>query len=484
MKTVFQHPPETLTGKRYWRSLEELADTPEFRSWLHREFPSGAAELELDGVSRRNFLKTMSASMALAGIGLTSCRRPEAYLVPYTKSVEWVVPGKALLYTTSMPGRLGGTPLIATTFEGRPTKLEGNPLVPSSSGGTDLFTQASVLDLYDPDRARIFMEDGKESSSQKFDEFLTGLQKRLRASGGAATAILLDEQSAPTRDRLIRALQQQFGQLQVYFDEPLSTAQARKATESLFGADIVLRPDFENADVILSLDSDFLGTEQTIQGTRDFSLRRRVNGSADRMNRLYSVENRFTITGGMADHRLRCAASQIPAFAIQLAQKLEGVTGDRVLSGVVGQMKNPGLRFDDRWISECAKDLANRKGRALVMLGHRYPAWVQALVLSINNALGAFGSTIQICNAPSIRGGDLARLVADTRSGRIKSLLILSGNPAYTAPADANWLDVQKAIPEVVRLGYYPDETSVRATWTVPEAHFLESWGDQRATDG
>jgi MoCo/4Fe-4S cofactor protein with predicted Tat translocation signal len=146
MKTVFRHPPEDLTGKRYWRSLEELADTPQFRTWLEREFPAGAAEMELDGVSRRNFLRLMGASMALAGIGLSGCRRPEAYVVPYTKSVEWLIPGKAVLYTTSMPGPLGGLPLIATTYEGRPTKVEGNPLVPSSNGGTDVFAQASVLE--------------------------------------------------------------------------------------------------------------------------------------------------------------------------------------------------------------------------------------------------------------------------------------------------------------------------------------------------
>ncbi len=178
MKTVFRHPPEDLTGKRYWRSLDELADTPQFRKWLEREFPAGAAEMELDGVSRRNFLRLMGASMALAGIGLSGCRRPEAYVVPYTKSVEWLIPGKAVLYTTSMPGPLGGLPLIATTYEGRPTKLEGNPLVPSSNGGTDLFAQAVVLDLYDPDRARTFLFDGKESTAQEFDKYLAGCPKR------------------------------------------------------------------------------------------------------------------------------------------------------------------------------------------------------------------------------------------------------------------------------------------------------------------
>src|ERR1700747_3332393 len=169
MKRIFQHPPEPATGRRYWRGLEELAETPEFKSWLEREFPEGAAELETDGVSRRNFMRLMGASLALAGVGLSGCRRPESYIVPYTKSVEWLIPGKAVLYATSMPTRSGGLPLIATTFEGRPTKLEGNPLVPSSNGGTDTFAQAEILNLYDPDRAKTVLEEGKPSSTDKLE---------------------------------------------------------------------------------------------------------------------------------------------------------------------------------------------------------------------------------------------------------------------------------------------------------------------------
>src|SRR6201998_3498747 len=189
MKTVFRHPPEDLKGKRYWRSLEELADTPEFRDWLHREFPAGASEIEGGGFSRRNFLRIMGASLGLAGIGLTGCRRPEGDAVPYTKSVEWLIPGKAVLYTTSMPGPQGGLPLIATTYEGRPTKLEGNPLVPSSNGGTDLFAQASVLDLYDPERSRTFILNGKPATAQQFDQYLGRIRKELESGKGEGVGI-------------------------------------------------------------------------------------------------------------------------------------------------------------------------------------------------------------------------------------------------------------------------------------------------------
>ncbi len=484
MKTVFRHPPEDLTGKRYWRSLDELADTPQFRKWLEREFPAGAAEMELDGFSRRNFLRLMGASMALAGIGLSGCRRPEAYVVPYTKSVEWLIPGKAVLYTTSMPGPLGGLPLIATTYEGRPTKLEGNPLVPSSNGGTDLFAQAVVLDLYDPDRARTFLFDGKESTAQDFDKYLAGVRKELESGKGEGIGILLDEQLSPTRDRMLRSLQEQFPQIKFYSYEPVSSEERNSAIASLFGPDVAIKPAFANADIIVSLDCDFLGTEQTLPGTREFSNRRRVNGSVDSMNRLYVVENRFTTTGGMADHRFRCAASQIPAFALQLAKKVAGSTNDRVLGGVVAQFNETGPQFDDVWLTECANDLVAKKGRSLLLASGRFPAWVHSVVLAMNSALGAFGTTLEVLSVPRVKTTNFGDLVADTKSHQLKKLFILSGNPVYTAPADLDWVNLQRSIPEVIRLGYHVDETSAAANWQVPEAHFLESWGDQRAVDG
>ena len=202
------------------------------------------------------------------------------------------------------------------------------------------------------------------------------------------------------------------------------------------------------------------------------------------MNRLYVVENRFTTTGGMADHRFRCAASQIPAFAVQLAKKVAGSTNDRVLGGVVAEFSDTGTPFDDAWLTECANDLVARKGRSLVLASNRFPAWVHSVVLAMNNALGAFGSTLEILSAPRVKAANLGDLVADAKSHALKKLFILSGNPVYTAPADLDWSGVQRSIPEVIRLGYHVDETSAEANWHVPEAHFLESWGDQRAADG
>src|SRR5580765_3660315 len=221
MKRVFQHPPEPSTGKRYWRSLGELSDTPEFRQWLEREFPAGASELkEEDEWSRRDFLRLMGGSMALAGVGLTSCRRPEAHLVPFTKSVEWAIPGKALFYATAMPRRTGAIPLVVTTHDGRPTKIDGNPLHPASGGATDAFAQASILDLYDPARSKRFVERGEKIEGGKkvetfetrdraaFEKYLGQLRSKIVADGGAGLAFLAEEVHSPTRERLRAKLQE------------------------------------------------------------------------------------------------------------------------------------------------------------------------------------------------------------------------------------------------------------------------------------
>ena len=290
--------------------------------------------------------------------------------------------------------------------------------------------------------------------------------------------------SHPTRDRMLRSLKEQFPQVKFYSYEPLSFEERDAAINSLFGPDVAIRPAFANADIIVSLDCDFLGSEQTLQGVRDFSRRRRVQGSVDSMNRLYAVENRFTITGGMADHRFRCAASQVPAFALQLAKKVVGSTNDRVLGAVVAQFSETGTQFDDAWLTECANDLVARKGRSLILAGNRFPAWVHSVVFAMNGALGAFGSTLTVLSVPRVKAENLGALVADAKSHALKKLFVLSGNPVYTAPADLDWSVVQRSIPEVVRLGYSMDETSAEANWHVPEAHFLESWGDQRALDG
>src|SRR5438477_7835897 len=498
MKRVFQHPPEPLNGKRYWRSLGELSDAPEFREWLEREFPAGTAELNGVEWSRRSFLKLMGASMALAGFGLNGCRRPEAHLVPFTKSAEWTIPGKFLYYATAMPRRTGAIPLIATTVDGRPIKLEGNPLHPASGGATDTFAQASILDLYDPSRSQRFVHKGKKSDRAAFDAYMGELRKTLLARQGEGLAFLVGETHSPTRERLRLELEKIFPGLRWCVYEPLLSQEQNFAGQGSFGDNLRLLPRLDRADVILALDSDFLDCGQgDLASVRAFTSRRRVSASKDNMNRLYVVENRFTLTGAMADHRLRCPASQIAAFAHALARKIQAATNDASLGSVIANLQVPAgaATFDEQWLSEAANDLMAKPGASLVLAGPNQPVAVQLLVYGINAALKNLGQTLVIRQIPrNPRTTDILQLAADINDGQIKQLFILGGDPVYNAqrglvedretklPLD--WIDLQKKVPEIVRLGYHEDATSALSTWHVPAAHYLESWGDALTSDG
>src|SRR4029077_18723738 len=262
-------------------------------------------------------------SMALAGVGLTSCRRPEAHLVPFTKSAEWTIPGKFIYYATAMPRRTGAIPLIATTVDGRPIKLEGNPLHPASGGATDTFAQASVLDLYDPDRSKRFANRGKTANRAEVDADIGKLRAILRASGGDGLAFLVEEAHSPTRHRLRTELEKVFPKMIWCVYEPSLGESHNDATRAAFGDNVRPVAHFERADVVLALDCDFLDCgEGDLASVRAFTSRRRVRTAKDTMNRLYVVENHFTLTGAMADHRMRFPASQIPAITYVLAKKI------------------------------------------------------------------------------------------------------------------------------------------------------------------
>jgi MoCo/4Fe-4S cofactor protein with predicted Tat translocation signal len=502
MKRVFHHPPEPKTGKRYWRSLGEYSDTPEFREWLEREFPAGIAELNGDEWSRRDFLKLMGASMALAGIGLTSCRRPELHLVPFTKNVEWTIPGKFLYYATAMPRRTGGIPLVATTIDGRPIKLEGNPLHPASAGATDTFVQASILDLYDPTRAKRFVRDGKTSKREDFATYIGELRKKLLGEHGEGLAFLVEETNSPTRERLRAELEKNLPGIRWCAYEPLLSRDAAAAAQAAFGGDARVLPRLDRADIVLALDSDFLDCGQgDLASVRAFTSRRRVGSAQDNMNRLYVAENRFTLTGSMADHRLCCRASQIAALAHSLAGKILAGTNDAALGSLMGGLQAPATnafeaaKFVEEWISGAANDLMAKPGASLVLAGPSQPLAVQLLVYAINAALKNIGKTLVVRQVPhNPRTIDISQLATDMDAGRIKHLFILGGDPVYNAPRglvqDQNtklpldWADLQKKVPEIVRLGYHEDATSALSGWHVPAAHYLESWGDVLTANG
>ncbi|MGI8889320.1 MAG: TAT-variant-translocated molybdopterin oxidoreductase [Chthoniobacterales bacterium] len=492
MKRVLQHPAPDQTGKQYWRSLGELSDTPEFRGWLEREFPAGAQEMEADEVSRRSFLKLMGASMALAGFGLSSCRKPEMHLVPFTKSAEWVIPGKPLYYASAMPRRNGAMPLVVTTVDGRPIKIEGNPNHPDSNGATDAFAQASVLDLYDPSRSQRFVRQNKLSGRAEFEKYINELRPQMSGDGGAGLAFLVEETHSPTRERLRTELEKQFPKMRWCVYDPLLSEAQHFSTQLSFGENTRLIPQFDKADVILSLDSDFLNCgEGDLPSIRGFTSRRRVREAKDSMNRLYVVENHFTITGAMADHRLRYPASQIPAFTHALATKLAVETKDQGLASVLITLKAPTkkVKYDERWLNELAADLLSKPGASLVVTGPHQPVVVQLLVYGINNALKNVGTTLLLRSLPpTTRANSILQLASDIDAGRVKQLFILGGDPVYNAPraitidrrtkTPIDWADLQKRVPNVVRLGQYEDATSALSQWHIPAAHYLESWGD------
>ncbi len=479
-KRVIIHPKEEAGGRKYWRSLGQLGDTPEFRGWLEREFPQGASELEGGDVSRRAFLRLMGASSALAGLSLAACRRPEKQLVPFTRGVEWSIPGKALFFATSMPTRKGFSPLIAQTHDGRPTKIEGNPLHPVSGGASGLYEQASILDLYDPDRAREFKHAGKAISAEAFEKSIDEIVAK--AGDGSGLAFLLEESSSPSRERLRGEIAKKFPKAMWAVYEPVGNAAAATAAKATFGADVLAKADFSKANVILALDADFLGQDSATDDTRAYAKRRSVDGG-NKMNRLYVVENRYTVTGGMADHRLRVPASQVGAFLLQLASELAVATGDVALKTVLGGAPKAAVKFSAEWVKECAVDLAAHKGASLVVVGERQRPAIQALGFAVNAALGNLGKTLGTVKVQAKPAASIAELAKALDDKTVKTLVIVGGNPAYNAPGDLDFAAKLKNAT-VIRVGTNEDETAPSATWHAPLAHYLEAWGDGRALDG
>jgi MoCo/4Fe-4S cofactor protein with predicted Tat translocation signal len=469
------HNSNLASGKRYWRSLDELADTQEFKDWLHREFPGGASEMVEDGSSRRHFLKIMSASFALAGVATlgAGCRRPEEHLEPFGKQPADFVYGEPQYFATAMPTRTGAIPLVVKSYEGRPVKIEGNALYPGSNGGTDRYAQASILDLYDVDRARHFKHDGKVVSREEALSFLDGLSKKFAANSGEGLAFLAESSTSPSRARLQKIIAQKFPKSQWFTYDAIDSGIHQRAATQAFVPERPVKPvyNFDKAKVILSLDCDFLGGEDDSHNhIRKYTASRKAG---DGMSRLYAVESLFTLTGAGADHRLRVAASLIGEIAAAISAAISGTTVS-VPAGV-----------DAKWISECAKDLVATGKNALVVAGQRQPIEVHLLALAINSALGAFGNTISLMptslNAdgsvylsPSAEtnSADLKNLDSNTRD----TLIILGGNPAY----NLNWSSKAKS---VVRLGYYEDETTEKSNWNFPATHYLESWSDSTTSD-
>jgi MoCo/4Fe-4S cofactor protein with predicted Tat translocation signal len=475
MKSIPVRTTKNGTGRKYWRSLDELAETPEFRQWLEREFPEGASELN-DSVSRRHFVKIMSASFLLAGVGLagTGCRRPEQKILPFTRLPENYVHGVAQYFATSTEVNGTTTPLVVKSHDGRPIKIEGNNLHPDSAGGTDRFTQASILNLYDPDRAMQFKERGSVRTAEAAFDALNGISKKARDSKGEGLAVLMERSNSPSRRRLESELRKTLPKAQWFIHDPVDLDVHRRAAAQAFGKPVRPRFLFDKAGVVVSLDCDFLGSEADLHNNiRRFSSRRHLEKAEDGLNRLYVLESLYSLTGINADHRLRLPSSAVAQVAKALLSAVNGATVETLPAGV-----------DPKWITECAKDLSAHRGKGLVVAGHRQPMAVHVLAHALNAALGNVGQTVVFLDAPEPPTGTLVELAQALKAGQVDTLIILGSNPAYTGPADVEWTKVQASAKTVVRLGYYEDETFPLCQWHLPQAHFLESWGDSITSDG
>ena len=468
------HDAAEKTGPEYWRSLEELAGSEAFQEALHREFPKGASEW-VDSVSRRGFLKVMGASLGLAG--MTGCvKLPLEPIVPYVRQPEGVIPGRPQYYASAVT--LGGyaSPVLVESHLGRPTKIEGNDQHPASLGGTDIFTQASLLTMYDPDRSQTVTSMGEVRSWQGFLSAIRGPLAAQNPLQGAGIRILTTTVSSPTLADQIRNFQKIYPQAKWHCYEPANRDNVLEGAKMAFGQPVETHYDFSKADVIVSLDADFLyaGFPGNVKYIRDFASRRNPDGG--NMNRLYVIESTPTSTGAKADHRWPMRASEIAQVASMMGERRQGQEGP--------------THSESDFAVAAYQELVNHRGAGIVTAGeHQTPA-VHALAHAMNTALGNVGKTVFYTDPvdanPVNQTESIKELTADIQSGKVDLLIILGGNPAYDAPADLKFAEVLKSnkVPLRVHLGLYNNETAELCHWHVNEAHELEAWGDARAYDG
>jgi molybdopterin-containing oxidoreductase family iron-sulfur binding subunit len=459
------------TGRRFWKNLDELADTPAFQELMAEEFPRQSTEW-VDAVSRRGFLKVMGASLALAG--LAGCtKQPDEAIFPYVKQPEDLVLGKSMYFATAHPFPTGAIPVLVKSDSFRPIKVDGNPEHPMSKGKSDAFTQATLLSLYDPDRSQRVMHRGETSGWGDFQEAFVGAAKK--TNGGQGIYFLSETITSPTLAAQWKQVQAAYPSAKLIQWEPVNQDSSRAASKAAFGSYTDAQYKLEEADVILSLDADFLS------GIAHPGFLPLAAGYAERhryeedkpMNRMYVVESMPTVTGFKAEHRLALKPSEIAGFA-------NGLVNGTAPQGLSGEAQ--------KFFSVLSADLKASGGKCVVIPGEQAPASVHAAAYALNSSLGAVGKTViyteTVNPIPSEQVADLKSLVADMNSGKVQWLVILGVNPIYTAPADLYFQDAFAKVPVTVHLGSYVDETGVIANWHINKTHYLESWSDARAYDG
>ena len=506
-KRVLQHPevPANEAATSVWRSMREHNETVKFRHEAIREFYDGEDAMSDDerDVSRRSFVKLMGASTALAGMGLAACRRPESYILPYDDAPVWVVPGRPLFYATTMPASGGGIPLTVKSYENRPTMVYPNRTHPDNMG-TDSHVGASILNLYSPSRSKEFLKDGAEVTKTEFEKFFNEFSK----SPGKVGFVFAANES-PTRSRLAREIQKKFSGSKFYSYEALENIAAEEIISQIFEEQgVKLTPNLEKADRILSLDSDFVELDAQ-SSTLGYSKKRQGGGEnydhevdKDQMNRVYQVEAAFSLTGGMADHRLRVAPSQVSKVAVAVAKEVQKLAPNanlaKALAGLDAQftvnskLKEEALKEEERfisdlqeWVKACAKDLVAKKGKSLVVVGRQQPAELHALGVALNDALGAFDKILKAYGSRSGNFGSILDLKGDVDSGAVESLILLTpSNPLFDAAGEVDFAGILGKVKTSIHFGERVDKTAYACNWHIPATHYLESWGDALTVNG
>ncbi len=471
-----------------WKSESERNQTKEYQENLHREFPVDASVLE-DPISRRTFIKLMGASAALAGLAGCSFRRPVKNIYPYAKSPEDLVPGKTVYYATTVSLGEDVAGVLAESFEGRPIKLEGNPLHASNKGFLKAWQQASILELYDPDRLKTIMFKKQNSSKESLEEWLVEMASSSKENKGEGLYILTEAQLSPTFFKVAQDFQKKYPKASVVRYEPINEDNLREGLFQVTGQHIRTRYNFAKANIIVSFGSDFLGTDIGNEiYTNQFSKRR--DPDSDTMNRLYAIESRFSVTGGKADHRFPLKPSQVEAAVYQLAKRLQdkGIISSSLLNAVTASEEPLTAKQCDAIID----DLSSNKGQSIIAGGAQLSPTAQGVIFIINQGLNNTGNTVIVDKLPfsdaefntksSLKS--IQDLAKDLDAGLVKTLIILGGNPVYTAPADLAFDQKITKAHHILHLTLFENETSQVSTWVVPRNHYLESWSDAQSLDG
>ena len=449
---------EVQTSKAgHWRSLQELAGSRAFEELVQREFSSGASEW-LDPLSRRRFLKLMSASIALAGVGACT-RQPLEPIVPYVRQPEELIPGRPLFFATALTLAGYARGVLVETHEGRPTKIEGNPEHPASRGASDIFMQAEILTLYDPDRSQAVIENGQISTWELFLGYLSGRAQNWKTNSGAGLRVLTRHETSPTLVDQMDRLLQKYPAAKWHEYEPMAINESSATYH------------FDRAKIIFSIGADFLSSgPASLKHQRDFAAARRVTNQPDAMNRLYVVESTPSLTGAMADHRIALSPNRIAHLV-----------GD--VQTALSSNENAQVQEQVKFVSALAADLRQHAGKSLVIAGEHEAREIQEFARWCNEHLDNLNVTVDY-SAPRSVHPVLEELVKDIDHGIVDTLLIVGGNPVYDAPADLEFARALGKVPASIHIGLYANETAERCHWHIPEAHVLESWSDACAFDG